>query len=265
MIAHGVDVWTGLERPRFAFALAKLDLILCVSHYTRDRIRAQRPELSEDRFAIFPNALSESWVDRFAGVRPTQSVSTKLPRRYLLSVTRLARGDRYKGLTTVLETLAMLPDTSIHYVIAGRGEDQAFLEGIVQRHQLADRVHFLGGVSDEELADLYSQCAAFVLPSGKEGFGIVFLEAMYFGAPVIAAREKGAVDVVHHEQTGLLVPYGDTVALSAAITRLLQDGSLRAHLREKGRESVSAGGPFCFDAYVERLGNLLEVSQGVRD
>jgi phosphatidylinositol alpha-1,6-mannosyltransferase len=265
MIAHGVDVWTGLERRRFAFALAKLDLILCVSQYTRDRIRAQRPELSEDRFTIFPNALSESWVDRFAGVRPAQSFSTTLPRRYLLSVTRLARGDRYKGLTTVLETLAMLPDTSIHYVIAGRGEDQAFLEGIVKRHQLEDRVHFFGGVSDEELADLYSHCAAFVLPSGKEGFGIVFLEAMYFGAPVIAAREKGAVDVVQHEQTGLLVPYGDTVALSAAITRLLQDGSLRARLLEKGRESVLAGGPFCFDAYVERLGNLLAVSQPVRD
>jgi len=53
----------------------------------------------------------------------------------------------------------------------------------------------------------------FVLPSGKEGFGIVFLEAMFFGAAVIAASEKGALDVIQDGETGLLVRFGDTVAL----------------------------------------------------
>jgi glycosyltransferase involved in cell wall biosynthesis len=235
--------------------MGKLDLILSVSRYTRDRIRAQRPELGDERYTIFPNALSETWSNRFGGSGPAP-VAAPLPRRFLLSVTRLARGDRYKGLTTVIETLAMLDDTSLHYVIAGRGEDQSFLEGIAHRFRLEGRVHFVGAVSDEELAQLYTQCAAFVLPSGKEGFGIVFLEAMFFGAPVIAAREKGTVDVVQQEHTGLLVPYGDTIALAAAITRILRDNSLRARLRKNGRESVNVDGAFSFDAYVERLGKL---------
>src|SRR5262249_56010000 len=112
--------------------------------------------------------------------------------------------------------------------------DQAVREGMARRLRVRDRIHFVGAVSDAQLAHLYGQCAAFVLPSGKEGFGIVFLEAMYFGAPVIAAREKGTVDVVQHEETGLLVPYVDTSALKAAITQILRDEALGVRLPENG-------------------------------
>jgi glycosyltransferase involved in cell wall biosynthesis len=258
LVAHGIEVWTQLGSRRTEYAMSKLDLILSVSHYTRDRIRAQRPEIAEERFTIFPNALSETWLQRFAPSHPAD-LSGGLPRPFLLSVTRFDRGDRYKGLTTVIETLAMLEDTSVHYIVAGRGDDKALLEGLVHRLGLVDRVHFVGAVSDAQLARLYAQCAAFVLPSGKEGFGIVFLEAMYFGAPVIAAREKGALDVVRDEQTGLLVPYGDTIALGAAIMRLLRDEALCVRLRENGRRTVGVDGEFSFRAYVARLGNLMQV------
>ena len=259
LIAHGVDVWTGLESWRLKHALSAVDRILSVSRYTRDRMRAQRPELSQERFTIFPNALSEVWRQRSARAELTEP-PVEVPRPFLLSVTRLDRGDRYKGLTTVIETLAMLEDASVHYVIAGRGEDRAFLEAMVRRFALTDRVHFVGALSDSQLARLYGQCSAFVLPSGKEGFGIVFLEAMYFGAPVIAARERGAIDVVRDGETGLTVPYGDTVALADAITRVLRDDSLCARLRKNGRESVSVTGPFSFESYVKRLGNVLGIS-----
>ena len=258
LIAHGIEVWSGLQRRVFQLALGKIDRVLSVSRYTRDRMRAQRPEFGEERYTIFPNALSESWQRPAVPTGPAD-LPAGLPRRYLLSVTRLARGDRYKGLTTVIEMLSMLQDTALHYVIAGKGEDQPFLQRMAQRFQLTERVHFVGAVSDGQLARLYAECAAFVLPSGKEGFGIVFLEAMYFGAPVVAAREKGAVDVVLHEQTGLLVPYGDTIALAAAVTRLLRDEPLRARLRKNGRELVNVDGPFSFHAYVGRLGDLLRL------
>jgi glycosyltransferase involved in cell wall biosynthesis len=259
LIAHGVDVWSGLESWRLKHALKAVDIVLSVSRYTRDRMRAQRPELAEERFAIFPNALSEVWQQRFARTELIEP-SLDLPYPFLLSVTRLDRGDRYKGLTSVIETLAMLEDTSVHYIIAGQGEDRAFLERMAGRFALTDRVHFVGALSDLQLARLYAQCSAFVLPSGKEGFGIVFLEAMYHGAPVIAARERGTIDVVCDGETGLTVPYGDTIALSYAITRVLRDDSLRARLRKNGRELVSVTGPFSFESYVRRLGNVLGVS-----
>jgi len=258
LIAHGIEVWTGLDKWRLRLAATRLDLILCVSRYTRDRIQEQWPRLPEQRYTIFPNALSETWVQRFAQSDPVQTLAG-LPRRFLLSVTRLDRGDRYKGITTVIETLAALEDRSVHYVIAGQGDDRVFLERMAERFQVSGRVHFVGSVSDAELANLYAQCAAFILPSGKEGFGIVFLEAMYFGAPVIAAREKGAIDVVRDEETGLLVPYGDTAALAGVIMRILQDGALRTRLRMNGRQSVSVEGPFSFRSYMTRLATIFQV------
>jgi glycosyltransferase involved in cell wall biosynthesis len=122
-------------------------------------------------------------------------------------------------------------------------------------------VRFLGGVSDATLVDLYRRCEAFVLPSGQEGFGIVFLEAMYFGAPVIAARAKGAVDVVQDGETGLLVAFGDVVGLRMAIDRLLASESLRQALRERARQNVTGQGPFTFHAFVQRCSGLLTAGE----
>lgn len=258
LIAHGIEVWTGMGARQRKRAIAAIDLTLSVSRYTRDMIRKQIPELTPDRFTIFPNALSETWTGRYAAPEAAE-VSASLPERFLLSVTRLDRGDRYKGIVSVIEALAMLADTSVHYVIAGWGEDREFLQEVVDRCGLSDRVHFVGAVSDAALVGLYRNCRAFVLPSGKEGFGIVFLEAMYFGAPVIAAREKGAVDVVSDEETGLLVPYGDTVALKNACERILGDAALRDRLRRAGRACVVEEGPFTFQAYVARLARVFDV------
>jgi glycosyltransferase involved in cell wall biosynthesis len=95
-----------------------------------------------------------------------------------------------------------------------------------------------------------------VLPSGKEGFGIVFLEAMYFGAPVIAASEKGALDVIRDGETGLLVRFGDSIALKKAIERLRDDAALRERLRERGRATVIGDGEFTFRRFSIRTADI---------
>jgi phosphatidylinositol alpha-1,6-mannosyltransferase len=256
LIAHGIEVWTCI-RGRRRRALAAVDTVLCVSAYTAQMIQQQAPELTDSRFAIFPNALSETWTEQFPDPGGPGDPAG-LPRQYLLSVSRLDKNDRYKGIVTALESFAMLQDASLQFLIAGSGDDRVFLQRVAARLQVSDRVSFLGSVSDAELARLYRNCAAFVLPSGKEGFGIVFLEAMYFGAPVIAAGAKGALDVVSHEHTGLLVAYGDTIALKDAMTRLLADTALRERIRVAGRQTVIDDGCFTFDAYVKRLAEILE-------
>jgi phosphatidyl-myo-inositol dimannoside synthase len=257
LIAHGIEVWTGI-RGRRRRAIRKVDSILCVSRYTASMIHEQAPEMTDERFTVFPNALSESWTHQ---EQPATAggVRHMLWQPFFLSVTRLDRNDRYKGIVTVLEAFAMLEDRATHYVIAGRGDDREFLEQVARRLGVANRVHFIGGVSDVELAALYRDCAVFVLPSGKEGFGIVFLEAMYFGAPVIAAGAKGVVDVVQHGKTGLLVPYGDTVSLRQAMDRLLTDTVLSDRIRAAASRTVRADGPFTFQAYVQRLAGILAV------
>ena len=155
----------------------------------------------------------------------------------------------------------MLEDSSMHYCVIGHGDDLSFLQRVAERSGIAHRVHFLDGVSDAELITLYGRCAAFVLPSGKEGFGIVFLEAMYFGAPVIAAAEKGALDVVQDGETGLLVRFGDSVALKEAIERLQSDPALRERVIRRGRAAVTEGGPFTFARFAKRYAEVLGMSE----
>lgn len=258
MIAHGIEIWSGMDDSLMKWAIAKVNHILCVSRYTRQQIELQRPEIKKDCCIVFPNALSGAWQQPAAPADRGRCVPG-MPGSYILTVTRLDAGDRYKGVATLIETMGTLTDLDLHCVIAGDGDDRPYLEGMAERCGVADRVHFLGRVTDAVLTQLYSECVAFVLPSGKEGFGIVFLEAMHVGAPVIAAAERGAVDVVEHEHTGLLVRYGDVVALEKSIRRLLADPTLRDRLIRNGRVLVGNGGPFSFPAFVDRLRSVLEL------
>jgi glycosyltransferase involved in cell wall biosynthesis len=255
LVAHGIEVWSGIGRAR-RYALSVITGILCVSNYTRQRILEQAPALIADRLIRFPNALAHTW----GHVKPAPSTPS-LPANFILSVTRLDRGDRYKGIATVIEAFSMLADDSMQYFVVGRGSDLSFLQLVADRCGVKDRVHFMTGVSDSELIALYQKCDAFVLPSGKEGFGIVFLEAMFFGAPVIAAREKGAVDVVRDGDTGLSVRFGDTIAIKEAIERIVSDTRLREHVCANGRALVIEGGPFTFAGFTRRCAEVFEVGE----
>jgi phosphatidylinositol alpha-1,6-mannosyltransferase len=252
LITHGIEVWSGIGGMR-RYAMRQVGRVLCVSHYTRRRILEQAPALDADRLVIFPNALADTWTQ----VVPAP-FGRPLPARFILSVTRLEPGDRYKGIATVIEAFSMLADDSLHYYVIGHGHDLPFLQLVAERCCVKERVHFVRGVSDSELISLYKKCDAFVLPSGKEGFGIVFLEAMFFGAPVIAAREKGAMDVVRDGDTGISVHFGDVIAVRQAIEALLWDGALRERLRDNGRSLVTDGGPFTFARFTRRCAEVFE-------
>ncbi|HXP66775.1 MAG TPA: glycosyltransferase family 4 protein [Steroidobacteraceae bacterium] len=252
LIAHGIEVWSGIGRVR-RFALSKVDRILCVSSYTRDRIMAQAGRLDPSRLTIFPNALAKKWREETASA-PAASGSA----RFILSVTRLDRGDRDKGVDSAIKAFSMLTDRTLQYFIVGSGNDMGYLQSVAELCGVHDRVRFMQGVGDLELKSLYRTCQAFVLPSGKEGFGIVFLEAMFFGAPVIAAGEKGALDVVRDGETGLTVPFGDVAAIRQAIERIIADRDLRDHLRTLGRSTVLDGGRFTFAAFTARCAEVFE-------
>ncbi|MGA8678437.1 MAG: glycosyltransferase family 4 protein, partial [Candidatus Acidiferrales bacterium] len=101
-----------------------------------------------------------------------------------------------------------------------------------------DRVHFLDSLSREELGACYAHSDVFALPSTGEGFGLVFLEAMSFGKPVVAAAIGGATDLVENEVNGLLVEPHDIVQLTGALARLFADQQLRAQLGRRGSEKV---------------------------
>jgi glycosyltransferase involved in cell wall biosynthesis len=137
----------------------------------------------------------------------------------------------------------------LKYVVIGDGEDRVRLEELAQSAGVGAHVSFLGHVPEETLKEEFSRCTVFVMPSAKEGFGMVFVEAMAYGKPVVAARAAGATEVVEHGRTGMLVEYGDVAGLTTALDELLGNPELRRRLGEAGH--LATQGKFSFESYCD--------------
>src|SRR4030088_3131783 len=119
-------------------------------------------------------------------------------------------------------------------IIAGGGDLEPYLRDLAQDVGVAKRVHVLGPRKD--VPALMHAMDVFAMPSIWEGFGLVLLEAMAAGRPIVASRVAPIPEVVLDGQTGLLVPAGDSLALAEALARLASDPALAARLGEAGRE-----------------------------
>ncbi|MDZ4787516.1 MAG: glycosyltransferase, partial [Blastochloris sp.] len=124
----------------------------------------------------------------------------------LLTVARLSSSERYKGHREVIQLLPQLIKTNpnILYHIVGDGDDRLPLAQEVSRLHLENAVHFSGRLSPQALELAYTACDAFVMPSTGEGFGIVYLEALVRGRPVLAGNVDGSVDPLLDGKLGLL-------------------------------------------------------------
>lgn len=222
--AHGVEVW-GRLGSILRHSLAASDRILSVSRRTRDRLIAENG-ISPDRISIVPNCVNG---DRFRpGAVPTElreRFGIRPDSRVLLSAARLDESERGKGVENVIAVLPRLRDriSGLRYVVVGDGSDRQRLERLATEAGVADLVRFAGRVSNEELPDFYRMCDCFVLPSAKEGFGIVFLEAMATGKPVIAGNKDGAADPLCDGELGWLVDPGSPDAIRDALIEALED------------------------------------------
>jgi len=153
----------------------------------------------------------------------------------LLFVGRLVS---YKGVDVLLRAMASV---DANLIIVGDGPLRGALEAQA-RATCAGRVTFAGGVDEAHLAALYHACDVFVLPSRTraEAFGMVQIEAMACGKPVVSTSVASGVPWVnHHNETGVVVPPGDPAALAVALRDLLEDPALRHRLGEAGRRRVA--------------------------
>ena len=150
----------------------------------------------------------------------------------ILTVGRLAPE---KGLEHLIEAACILRriGQGFRVVLAGDGPLRAQLERLAESLRVTDCVNFLGHRDD--IADLLAACDLVVLPSLREGLSIALLEAMAAAKPIVATRIGGNMAVVSHPDTALLVPPGDSQALSDAILRCWRDPALRATLGAKAQ------------------------------
>ena len=240
VISHGVEVWQLLPRVRRA-ALRRADLLIAPSRYTVQKIH-EIQGIPIGKIRRLPWPLSPAFLSLAA--HPTElEPPAEFPNgKIILTVGRWAASERYKGVDDLIRAFAQLrpaiPD--LHLVVVGEGDDLARLRELAARTNTTDAVHFLQGLSREKLAACYDRADVFALPSTGEGFGMVFLEAMAFGKPIVAAAAGGSVDLVENEINGLLVPAHNPEQLANALGRLMGDDALRSTLGRRGVERVHA-------------------------
>ena len=256
VFTHGVEVWQPLDWLRGA-ALRRADLVLGPSADTVQHLISEQ-RISPGKVQRLAWALDPEFEARVAE-RASLAPPAEFPRtgRVVLTVGRWNSAEKYKGADTLIAALPRVVKTmsDASLVLVGDGNDRPRLEQLARDLQVADRIHFLNGLTSEQLSACYANCNVFALPSSGEGFGMVFLEAMAYGKPVIGGAHGGIPDIVEHGKTGLLVPHGDVKRLAQAIEFVFGNAARAEEMGARGRERVA--GEFSFDRFQSRLTEVL--------
>lgn len=237
-----------LKRLAARSLLGSAEVIIAISRYTHDLACDVLRELGlpqrTSRVRVIPLG-TDTGVFR-PGLDPAPLARRhNLPKaRWLVTVARLVP---HKGIDTTIKVLAQLaprhPD--LRYAIVGEGAYRRSLEALAGEQGIGDRLHFLAGVTDEELPLVYALADIYVGVSrltarDVEGFGIALLEASASGKPVVAGRSGGMPDAVREGETGLLVDPEDEQGVVRAIEGLLDDPARARALGAAGRRATES-------------------------
>ncbi len=255
VLAHGVEVWEPLPLLRRA-AIREAHIVAGPSSDTLHKlVEVQRVNASRTRLLPWPlNPDFLCLTDRADLPLPPEFPDGKL----ILTIARASSSEQYKGTDDLIRAVSQLgtefPD--LHLVAVGGGDDLPRLQKLAAESGVARSVHFLQRLSREQLAACYARADVFAMPSAGEGFGLVFLEAMAFGKPVVAAACGGALDLIQDGVNGLLVRERDSSALAGALRCLLRDESLRSALGAQG--ACIARDKYRFDLFQANVEHLLQ-------
>lgn len=221
VITYGKEAWEPLPF-RFRLALRHASQIWTISRYTRDRTCAAN-RLSVNQFRLLPCSVDGNRFSPGSKSLVLLEQYGLMGARVLLTVARLWSGDRYKGVDVTIQALPAIAQVipTVKYLVIGRGDDQPRLAALAKELQVADRVVFAGFVPTVALPDHYRLADAYVMPS-QEGFGVVYLEAMACGIPVLAGDSDGSADPLQDGQMGWRVAHRDPTAVATACIEMLQ-------------------------------------------
>lgn len=256
VLAHGIEVW----RPpgRLKRRLLKIaDRIIAVSAFTRNKLMDIQ-DLPADKIAVLPNCFDPLYrfprsFSKPAYLLERYQVSAGQP--VLFTLCRLSASEAYKGYDKVIQCLPyLLKDyPGLLYIIGGRYDpaEKQRLDQLIQLLHLEQHVLLTGFIPDTAVSDHYHLSDVFVMPSTGEGFGLVFLEALAHGIPVVAGNADGSAEALLDGRLGLLVDPGDPAAIAEAIRQsLLQPGD-----PAERQQAVKAA--FNYSEYKARLENIL--------
>ncbi len=188
-----------------------------------------------------------------------ESLGLKKDDFVLITIGRIVKR---KAIDVLLRALSILPERPYRLLIMGDGPEREYLEGLSNELGIEERVRFLGFVEDGDKYRYLSQSDLFVLTSLHEGFGIVFMESMYCGLPIVCTNNGGQVDFLVDGENALLIDVGDVEACAKSIQRFHDDGMLYEHCAEKNRKKVQ---DFYADAVAEQYMNTFNSLTRNRD
>jgi glycosyltransferase involved in cell wall biosynthesis len=250
-----MEVWEPLSVLRQR-ALRHANLVLAPSQDTAEQVAGQQ-RVARERIRVLPWALDPQFESLVSAGSHTTLPADFPAGRVILTVGRWLTTERYKGMDTLITALPRLltrwPELQLAAV--GDGDDRPWLEDLAEKSGVNRHVHFLSGLSYAEIAACYSACEIFALPSRAEGFGLVYLEAMACGKPVIGGAHGGAPEVIQDGVTGYLVPYGDALQLATSIETLLADPVHAREMGARGRQRVEH--EFRFNVFAKTLKKIL--------
>ena len=190
-------------------------------------------KIEPEKILIIPDGINQDEIFK----RESNLLRKYENKKIILSVSHLIKT---KGIDLNLRAIAKLKDKyqDLIYLIIGEGRKKKSLEKLTRDLNLEENVEFLGQLPHTKVMEYISICDIFSLPSWKEGFGVVYIEAMAHKKPVIACRKEGPEDFIKNKETGLLVKPKDVDNLVEAIDYLLSNSESAKEIGERARKLV---------------------------
>ncbi|MBB6110904.1 Glycosyltransferase involved in cell wall bisynthesis [Mucilaginibacter lappiensis] len=226
LVAHGIEVWRPFSFIQKRF-LKNCDRIICVSNYTKQQMLNWH-HVDKDICIVLNNT-----IDPLMQLPATFSRPTNLLDRYQLNnsypvvftLTRMASTEKYKGHELVIEAIGKLKNKFPHikYILSGKYDEleDVRINKLIANHDVSDQIILTGFIDEAELTDHFLLADLFVLPSKKEGFGIVFIEALACGLPVICGNADGSIDAIRNGELGKSVNTDNAAELYNCINESL--------------------------------------------
>lgn len=252
VMIYGKEVWNPVP-PRQQRALGNANYIWANSRYSRD-LACSANELHLNKFHMLP-CIVDGEVFRPGDKNPALLTKYGLHNhRVLMTVARLWSGDIYKGVDVTIRALPKILSVfpEVKYLVVGRGDDQPRLAQMAKDLGVEEQVVFAGFVPDAALVEHYRLADAYVMPS-KEGFGIVYLEAMACGIPTLSGNDDGSADPLQDGRLGWRVPYRDPEAVASGCIEILKGQDIRCNGQWLREQTLSHFGADNLQQKIRRL------------
>ncbi len=259
VVIYGIEVWNW-KSPMKIQSLRSATAIISISNYTISKVK-EYLTVDQSKFNILPCKFSENnfqIADKSKKLLDRHGITNET--KVILTICRLDNFESYKGYDQIIESLDLVKESikDLVYILVGKGNDRHRIEDLIKNKGLEKSVIMTGFIPDEEIVDYYNLCDLFAMPSKGEGFGIVYLEALACGRPVLVSNQDAGQEVIKNGELGIVVDPDNIKELANILIQVLNGKHPNKNIynREFLRQKVIEY--YGLDVFHNRLKKILE-------